>query len=356
MAITRVSPGMYSDGRRTVRATTSAQAAQLLGGSSTSPTAPKPATPAAPAAPATNMPSMSQAQYQAELNSLNEQVSKGWITQGQADAQSALSKQKTQYGSGIKLDTPSDLMNTSLQFGQDQAVKGNVLTNPNQVNPFASQKVTYDPLTGQPTVNTQLSEGNQNIVGGYQGAAGKANIALGNVLGDGIFTGNPNNSALTDAVFKQLTQGVDQRKAKDLEQLSQTLANRGIPVGSELYNSQMKELTDNYNDVYSNAQYQAVQQGNNFGLQAAGQLAGIGRGGYFDANLQPFQAQPYNQVDVNSVFNTVTGANLTDKDLANKLAIARLGYGGRGGGGGSGRGTNNPSDQFPNPILTGGVG
>lgn len=349
MAITRVSPGIYTDGTRTVRATTSAQAAQMLGGSPAAPTAPKPAptAPAPAAAPTNGLPSMSQATYQSGAVSLQDQVRKGWITQAQADAQNAINKGQTQYGTNVKLDTPSELINTSFQLGKDQAVAGNVVTNANQQNPFANQNVTYDPVTGQPTVKTELSQGNQNVVSGYQGAAGQANTALSGILGDGIFTGDSKNSALTDAVFKQLTQGVDQRKAKDLEQLGQSLANRGIPVGSELYNSQMKELTDNYNDVYSNAQYQAVQQGNNYGLQAAGQLANIGKSGFFDPNLQPFQATPYNQVDINSVFNTVTGANLTQQDLANKLQIAKLGYGGRGSSGGG-----SSKDPYANPVLT----
>lgn len=309
MAVKWVSPGMYSDGRRTVRATTAAQAAQLLGQGSAS----KPKTPAASGTPG------------APAGATPQQV----------------------YDDNLKMDTAGQLINTSLDLGKKQTQQANSLTNPNQYGPFANQQVTYD-ANGTPIINTQLSQGNQNVVSGYQGAAGSANTALSGILNDGIFTGNPQNSSLTDAVFKQLTQGVDQRKAKDLEQLEQTLANRGIPVGSQLYNDQVKQLNDQYNDVYSNAQYQAVQQGNNFGLQAAGQLANIGRSGYFDANLQPFQAQPYNQVDVNSVFNTLTGAKLTEKDLANKLQIARLGYGGRGSSGGS----SNPSDAFPNPIIT----
>jgi hypothetical protein len=306
MAIRRVSAGQYTDGVHTVWAKTLAEATRLLGGGSSSnkkPTAPT-----------------------------------GTGAQGKLPEQV--------YSNDLKLNTPSDVLNTGLAYNQQQAIQGNKLTNPNQMGPFANQNVTYDPVTGQPTVNTQLSQGNQNVVGGYQGAAGSANNALSRVLNDGLFTGNSDNSALTKSIFGQLTQGVDDQKQKEMTQLGQTLANRGIPVGSKLYNDQMDQLGKRYDDIYSNARYQSVQQGNQYGLQAAGQLANIGRSGYFDPNLQQFQSQPYSQVDVGSIFNTLQGTQLGEKQIAGDLQKARLGYGGRGGSGGGGN-----SNPYPDPVV-----
>lgn len=358
MTYTRVSPGKYRgpDGR-IVDAQNSQQAQQRYGGGSSTTQTPQQSTSQTSAAPTyngvMNNNYMNPAQQQSAASNLDWQVQQGWITQQQADAQKGINAQGQQYNPNFQLNNAGDVFNAGAQINQNQTIQGNVLTNPNQYGPFASQQVTYDPVTGQPTVNTSLSQGNQNVVTGVQQGSVNANNVLNGVLNSGVFgniTGNaqgtPASNAFTDAVFAQLTDGIEDRKKREREQLEQTLVNRGIPLGSKLYNQQIEEFNKQYENAYANAKNQAVTQGNNYALQSIGTLSGIGKQGYFDQNLQPFQATPYQGVDVNSVFNTLQGTQLGREQIeADKYVASLKNRPGGGGGGGGG-------EDFSNPVIS----
>lgn len=302
------------------------------------------------AAPATGIsPFLSQAK-----SSLDQQVASGGINQVQADnelrrLQGIESQSAPNYGS-FPLNSASDAASAGAQIGKGNSIAGNILSNPNQYNPFGSSVTTIDPITGQPTVTQNLSQGNQQIMGGIQGSAVSASDALGGLINGGIFgsLSNPSqaggpapSSSFEDAVFNRLTNGFADQKAKDMEQLDQTLHNRGIPINSKLYNDQMAELNKRYDTQFANAKGQAVEQGTQLGLQSMGTLSSVAGQGFMNPNFQQFQATPFNGVDINSLFSTSQGSALGQSQLdleKQKFDFTKSQAKGSGGGGSSGGG------------------
>lgn len=337
MAITRLSPGVYSNNGRVVQSTTKPGS-----GTTPKPAAASGTTPAPASSTGIYNPFQSQYLQKAESD-LRGQVASGGINQGQMDAE--LGRLRGQAAgsqvNNMPMNTGSDLMNSGLQWGRETALQGNQLTNANQQNPFGSQQVTYDPITGQPQVNQSLSSGNQSVVSGVQGASTGANSALQSLLGGGAFGSltNPGEGApqsnYEKSVFDQLTRGVGEQKAQEKNQLEQSLANRGIPVGSEAYTNSMRDFDRRYDDITQNARSQAVTQANNQLLSSVGTLSGVGQSGFYNPSFQPFQAAGYNP-SVTDVFSAITGRDQNQQtlDLAKQQA-ARAGGGGRGSSGGS---------------------
>ena len=314
----RVSPGVY----RTA-------SGQLTNSASGGSSAPRPRT----AAPAGTPPAQSYMtpQLQQAQSNLSAQVAGGLISQGQMDAElNRLRMQTNPAGAGMSFSSPSDVINTTFGAAATGQQQGNLLTNPNQVNPFGSQTVTFGP-DGQPTVTQGLSQGNQNVVGGIQGNAQAANSGLNPLIG--YLSGMGGDSAYQDAYYNQLTKGFGDQKAREGEQLSQSLAQRGIPVGSAAYNDQMKQFNTRYDDMYSNARNQAITGSSQQALQSAGLLSGIGQAGFMNPSFQGFTPVGYQQPDIGGLFGT-----LTQQGIANaQIAAQNRNRGGGGGGGGSSR-------------------
>jgi hypothetical protein len=184
----------------------------------------------------------------------------------------------------------------NLQAGQQTASLGN----PNITNPYGSQTVTYTP-TGidgyyQPNITQTLTPEAQQALNSQQavqaGLAGLGQQGLGvasNVLGTpfqyqgpGIQTGlntsgvaqMPVNAGTTgqQAMMQRLQPEINQNRAAT----QQRLANQGIPVGSEAWNNEMRQQSQQENDLYSQAALQGInldmganQQGYNQALQSA---------------------------------------------------------------------------------------
>lgn len=230
----------------------------------------------------------------------------------------------------------NDLINQGYNLNDQQARNSLAYNNPNENNPFGNKTVTIDPNTGQPVINTQLSQGNQDVVNGIQGSATGANQGLQSLISGGGFAGlGPAGSApssFEDSVFKRLTHGYDDQQGREGEQLGQTLANRGIPVGSALYNDQMKQFNDRWDTNRANARAQATESGAGMANQAAQTLSGIGQSGYMAPNFTGFNQGQYGQVDVNNVFSTFKGTDLAQQQLDfQKKQAGKMGGGGGGG-------------------------
>lgn len=333
---------------------------------------------AAPAASASAAPQVNPG-LQAAKDSLTQQVARGDIQQWQADAEyNRLAGLAAQTSPTVNPNTPlvtaADVLNTTSQAAQGGAVAGNLLTNANQVNPFGSQNVSVDPITGQPIVTQGLSQGNQNVVNGIQGSSVNASNVLGGLLSGGAFNNAVNaagaqsgpSSELMDAIYGSLTKDTENQYKREREQAEQTLANRGIPIGSEAYSNYMKDLDTRYNDIRSNARNQAVQQGYNTSISQQGAntnslnaltgtfnpLNSLSAGGYFNPNFQGFQSVGYNQPDVGQVFNTLTGHQIATEGNTSAMDIAKFNASQLkgGGGGGSGSSSAGRSPFNPGPV------
>lgn len=231
----------------------------------------------------------------------------------------------------LKLDKAGQVINTTFDVSRAAQQQGNLLTNPNQFSNFGSQTTTIDPVTGQPAVWNNLSPENAAVLKGIQGGAQGANNQVGQIFGGGNFFGgtdasghsNP-TSSVQQGIYEQLTHGFADQQKRDSTDLEQQLANRGIPVGSELYNDQKKQLADRYDTKFGDAKSQAVTQGTQLGIQGAQTFSGIGQQGFYQPQFSGFNAVQYAQPDVNSVFQTLTGKKIADAGNNTQLSAAQI--------------------------------
>jgi hypothetical protein len=268
--------------------------------------------------------------------------------------------------------TSKDIINEVNDVSKHGTVAETVLKNPNEVNDFGSKTVTVDPVTGQPTVTTELSPENKKVLEGVQHNAIDSNAVLNTLIkdkyGNFVDAAGPQSGysdpALEEAVFKRLTSRFGDEKRRGQEQVEQTLANRGIPIGSEAYSNVTRDFNNTWNDRYDAAQQQAVEMGTSTALQrqqnnigglgafvgGLGTLGAVGQSGLYQPNFQNFESGTYNQPDVENIFGQLMNKYLTEKgyqtqvDLQNdqqkfqadQAAKARAAAGGGGGGGGGG--------------------
>lgn len=293
---------------------------------------------------------MSPGQQQAALKSYQD-MKAGKIDLGQFDKQLyqnqiAADVTNPQPAPNTKLDTTSDVIKTVSDTANNTTQAGNILTNPNQNNAFGSSTVTVDPITGQPIVNQTLSDANQKSLEGIQStgvqASDVAKGLIGNQYGQFVQGAGPQSGysdpALEKAVYDRLTRDYADRFGREEEQLSQTLANRGIPVGSKAYENAMGDFRKNRDAQYETAQNNAVQQGtataltrqqNNIGGLGAltggiGTLSGVGQGGFYNPNFQGFSSVAYNQPDVQGLYNTQYAGQLTREQIAAQIEQQKI--------------------------------
>jgi len=267
-------------------------------------------------------------------------------------------------GTNLTADsTTSQVANEISDQAKGSTMAGNLLTNPNQVGPFGSSTTTIDPVTGQPTVTQNLSQANQNVLGGIQGmsqgATGVGQGLINNQYGQFVQGAGPQSGyadpELEKAIYGRLTQGFAEDDKVEREDFEQRLANRGIGVGSgDAYNNAMRQYQTAKDTKYENARNNATIQGtqtavqrqaNNVGALGAltggvGTLGQVGQAGFYQPNFQAFNSVAYNQPDVQGLYGTQVGTALTreqiqaEKDMqAKQLAAQKSLMAGAGGGG-----------------------
>lgn len=244
------------------------------------------------------------------------------------------------------LDTTSDVIKAVSDTAANTTQAGNILTNPNQKNAFGQSTTTLDPVTGQPIVTQTLSDANQKSLEGIQGtgvaASDVAKGLIGNQYGQFVEGAGPQSGymdqGLENAVYSRLTRDYADRFGREEEQLSQTLAQRGIPVGSKAYENAMGDFRKNRDLQYETAQNNAVQQGtataltrqqNNIGglgalTSGVGTLSGVGQGGFYNPNFQGFSSVAYNQPDVQGLYNTQQAGQLTREQIAAQIEQQKI--------------------------------
>lgn len=248
-----------------------------------------------------------------------------------------------------RLKSAGDIINTNLDIGQRGSDIQNRVNNPNINDPLYIQHTDIDPVTGQPTITRTSSQGEQTALNNKQGAGQQAYNALGDTLGtfsnfgQGDATdqyGNPvqaSNNRFEQSVFNQLTSGLKDQQGQEQEQLSQKLADQGIPVGSQAYNDQMNQFQKRYDNLYNNARATAVQQSTQNSISASNVLGGLNNAAYQDPNAQGFNQAQWDPNQGTNVFGAIT-----QRDAANAAiqAANRRNQPSRGGGGGGGASDN----------------
>lgn len=235
---------------------------------------------------------------------------------------------------------------------KDGSLPGVKKQTPSVTNPGVEAPTMQEPAP--PTGQDVLDDGRKIVLASndvLSGLFGKENFAK--TWQD---NGVANTKGLTDAVFGQLTARLGDRQKQGREQLQHDLVNKGIPVGSDAYNTAIREQERTYGDQYSEAENQAVQRGFDFWNQQAGtqnQTAQVLGG----LNSQQ-QATDLGYANLGSQ-EKLGYAGLTSQQKIAKmnndaaLKAARIRSGGSGGSSGGGGGTTQP--VLPSPFASGGL-
>lgn len=176
----------------------------------------------------------------------------------------------------INLGKTAEKVINAQEVSSDKALAKNQLSQNAslQVNPFGQQDIEVDPVTGKVTQKTTLSGNQQNILTqGEQLTQTGQQIAQNRLSGlGGAFdptlaqrttTGdlNADRARIEEEVFGRLTRGLQDQKQSEKQQLEQNLFNRGIPVGSKLWNDQLKQFDERFDTQILDARAQAAQMG-----------------------------------------------------------------------------------------------
>lgn len=237
--------------------------------------------------------------------------------------------------------------------------------NANEQGPFGTKKTTYD-QNGQPTVNYELNQDQQNILDqdsqlsqmGRQFAMdrfgqGGFNQQFNPQLSQRTSTGdlNADRARIEDEVFGRLTRTTNRDFDREKQQTEQDLYSRGIPMQEWANRPEMQALNERYDTLRQNARAQATELGGqemsrsfgqneqlianqlsqqqgirNQNLGELGTFAGFGTGLQVP-NFQAFQGTQYNMPMGPMAYD------LAQQELAiRRRAAANVG---RGGGGGS---------------------
>lgn len=151
----------------------------------------------------------------------------------------------------------------------DAAIASAMANNPNYVNPYGTQNVTWktDPTTGNqvPTVTQTLSSEQQALYNQQlqtQGLLGQlgtsAAESLQGIIGTEVdFSGAPaapgDMEGIRDEVIKAMMTRVDTDTGLQRDRIKSDLIARGITPGTEAYRSEMDQIDRGYNDARQGA-------------------------------------------------------------------------------------------------------
>ena len=116
-------------------------------------------------------------------------------------------------------------------------------------SPLGSYSTSIDPVTGQITVNKQLSDTST--------AAQNAQLRT---LAE--YTGNPTEAA--NAYYNAQMAYLQPQMDRQIERAESSLTNRGLPLGSTAWNSAMGDIYENQNRTLSSLSNQALANGQQY--------------------------------------------------------------------------------------------
>ncbi len=294
---------------------------------------------------------------------------------------------------GGKVENPSDLYRADIASEERNLATRVGAANPqDQYDAYGNRKTTDVDEFGNVITREQLGAAEQRLLDQERGLTEQGRGVAQDLLNSYNFeqgfnpelaqrtTGGDlmaNRQRVEDAVYAKLTKDVATEQAQETEQAAQTLRNRGIPLGSALYDREMKKLTDRYQGVKDSARQQAIAMGGeeysrDFGINEqlrANQLSeqqgirnqqigevgqfsqfGYGRNAPAFGQYQGVNYDPNSFADAYGQY-TAAQQGQEQNDIAKRQAEAAIAKLNRGSGGGSSQpATNSP---FNNTTLPG---
>lgn len=116
-------------------------------------------------------------------------------------------------------------------------------------SPLGGYSITQDPVTGQLTINKQLSDTST--------AAQQAQLGALN-----SYTGDPTEAA--NAYYNAQMAYLQPQFDRQVERAESSLTNRGLPLGSSAWNNAMDNIYDTQNRTLSSLSNQALAQGQQY--------------------------------------------------------------------------------------------
>jgi hypothetical protein len=173
--------------------------------------------------------------------------------------------------------TAEDAISTQEQYGRYNVEQQLNTNRVNEVNPYGSSSYTRDPVTGAITRSSSLSAPQQQLLDQQQGR----DLALGSASGTALSQFGQQGPFSYDALPKvagqddllaerrraedQLYSDFEKRQApifeQEKQQLTQSLADRGIPLTSGRAQTELQQLADRQEQVRSGIRTQATQLG-----------------------------------------------------------------------------------------------
>lgn len=201
----------------------------------------------------------------------------------------------------------------------------------NQNNAFGSSTFTRD-ANGDPTSLTNtlspglqgLATGQENLLSGLQGTAGSLTGSLNtNPLTPyqaTSFNASNYNTPGANQAFQGEMALLQPQIDRQNTQFASQMANQGIPVGSEAYNSANQQLQANQNSALTSAAGQAQQTGFNQGLQGANFNSGQNQAAFTNqvtGNQVPYSniATLLSAANPQSLLNMAPSANVPSSSI-----------------------------------------
>lgn len=131
----------------------------------------------------------------------------------------------------------------------------------NVSSPLGGYSISQDPVTGQITVNKQLSDTSK--------LAQQSQLAT---LGQ--YTGDPTEAA--NAYYNAQMAYLQPQLDRQVERAESSLTNRGLPLGSTAWNSAMGDIYENQNRTLSSLSNQALAQGQQYQSNILSQAGMLG--------------------------------------------------------------------------------
>lgn len=179
-----------------------------------------------------------------------------------------LRKAKKSFKQGRDLRTPQGAISQQFLANQQNIAQQDLLNRFGQQTAFGGRQFVTDPATGRTIAVDTLPEETQRLLSGLQSLGAQQVGALGQSLSQPLNFGNApalpgindfagERQRIENELFGRFNEQFDPIFQKQREDLEASLAGRGIPVGSELFNKQIQELENNQNQARANARSEA---------------------------------------------------------------------------------------------------
>lgn len=246
----------------------------------------------------------------------------------------------------LDISDPNAVTQAQQQENARAAQESGRLNNPNVQGVGANRTVTYDE-NGNPTVNVGLGEREQGMYD--QALRGYQDPFSFDGLPDIPSDFSADRQKIEDQLYQRESSRLDEQYGRQAQEFEQSMANRGIPVGSQLYNKMQSEFERNKADAYSGARQNAIQTAGAeeqrlFGNAMQGRQQGIGERQYtrglplselsglmglgmgVNSQFQSYQGQGVNPTDIAGISQGYYGlgqeAKLAREQMANNKKIA----------------------------------